>query len=332
VRLGAVAALLLVFGCDRSLQPLSGSTRPSASPSTQERASPSEARTPTARAGVRCAHDESFPTTWKVAEASAAVEVTLVPGTRELLVISDSGNGGEALLWAIPHGPFRPIRLPLDAAASDDNEGAAWLSGHLYTLTSSGAVRRFSPDGHGGLRRDDDAYAIGPPPYTCPSLTDFNCGYNYEGLCLRAQPSGARCAGYAASKTVGRLFCLVFDGERIRLDTIKPPLVLDVPRTAVSDCAFGAADGPGRDVLLVTTNVYGGSTTYEVNEASGALRPLDVVGLPNNEAVAIGSDGAFYEFMDSDSSTSLADRLTCEGWPQSEEAGTSAHSGSAQSK
>jgi hypothetical protein len=271
--------------------------------------------------GVRCTPDPSFPTTWQVSEASAAVEVSLRPGTRELLVISDSGNGGEALLWGIPHGPFRPIRLALDPMASDDNEGAAWALGHLYTLTSGGAVRRFSPDGHDSLHRDGDAYAIGPPPYSCAPLTEYNCGYNYEGLCLRAQPSGARCAGYAASKKEGRLFCVVLEEERIRIDTIKPPIVLDVPRNSLSDCAFGAADGPGRDVLLVTTNVYGGSTTYVVNESSGGIAPLDVVGLPNNEAVAIGSDGAFYEFMDSDSTTSLAGRLTCEGWPRPGEAG-----------
>jgi hypothetical protein len=314
VRSRAAALTLLLAACDRSPQLIGASAHASSTAPTEHAVDSAEPRASPDHAPVRCTRDPLFPTTWQVAEASAAVEVTLLPGTRELLVISDSGNGGEALLWALPRGPFRPFRLPLDKQASDDNEGVAWLNGRLYTLTSSGAVRRFSPDGRGGLRRDGDAYPIGPPPYTCPSLTDINCGYNYEGLCLRAQPASARCAGYAASKSDGRLLCVVFDGERVRVDTIKPPLVLSVPHHALSDCAFGAADGPGKDVLLVTTNVYGGSTTYAVNEATGALKPLDVVGLPNNEAVAIGSDGSFYEFMDSDGTPSLADGFTCAGW------------------
>ena len=269
---------------------------------------------PPSKAHVRCKGDTSFPGVWHVSEASAAAEVSLRAGTRELLVLSDSGNHGEAMLWGIPSGPFRPLRLALDAAASDDLEGAAWAGGHLYTLTSSGAVRRFSPDGKGGLDRDGDAYPIGSPPYVCPRLTDSNCGPNFEGLCLRPFPSAARCAGYAASKTSGKLFCLIYEGERLRIDPIKPPLVLEVPRHALSDCAFGAEGGPANDTLLVTTNVYGGSTTYIVEESTGALATLDVSGLPNNEAVAVDSDGALYQFMDSNTSPSLAYRMTCEGW------------------
>jgi hypothetical protein len=263
---------------------------------------------------VRCTGDPSFPGIWRVSEASAAAEVSLLPGKRELLVVSDSGNQGEALLWAIPDGPFRPMRLALDPAASDDLEGAAWAGGHLYTLTSSGAVRRFDPDGKGGLTRDGGAYAIGPSPHTCASLTDSNCGPNYEGLCLRHDPGNARCAGYAASKSSGKLVCLVFSGDRLRVDLIKPVIQLDLPRHALSDCAFGASGGPAEDVLLVTTNIYGGSTTYLVDESSGALTALDVPGLPNNEAVAVDSDGALYQFMDSNTDPSLASRATCEGW------------------
>jgi hypothetical protein len=282
-----------------------------ADPSARPDAPPREA---SALAPVRCTSDGLFPTTWHVAEASSAAEVSLLPKARELLVISDSGNAGEAMLWGIPHGPLRSIRLPLDPAASDDIEGAAWLAGQLFTLTSSGAVQVFLPDGTGGLTRVGNAYGLGPPPFACPSLKDINCGKNYEGLCLRAKPSSARCAGYAASKRDETLDCLVLEGGKLRVDPIKPPIVLDLPRQSLSDCAFGAADGPARDVLLVTTNVYNGSTSYEVDEATGTLAPLDVVGLPNNEAIAVDSTGALYELMDSDSKASLAYRLVCEGW------------------
>jgi hypothetical protein len=236
-----------------------------------------------------------------------------------MLVVSDSGQKGAALAWVIPEGPDRALSLPLDPTASDDLEGIAWARGRLYTLTSSGAVRRFAPDGAGGLRRDQDAYAIGPAPLSCASLTDGNCGKNYEGLCLRPRTTPARCAGYAASKKEGALYCVVFEGDRLAIDALKPPLrlALDSIRRgegALSDCAFGAEGGPAAGVLLVTTNVFGGSTTYVVDEAAGTLAPLDVLGTPSNEAVAIDRDGALYQFMDDNGATSQALRMSCTGW------------------
>lgn len=276
-----------------------------------------EAQPAPARAGakVRCAEDTSFPGSWALAEASAAAEVELTPGIREMLAVSDSGNNGSAMLWRIPAGPFRSLRLPLDSAASDDLEGLAFREHHLYALTSTGAVRRFSADGRGGVVRDGSAYPIGPPPYACAKLTTLeDCGINYEGLCLRPESAKARCAGYAASKAQGTLYCVVFKGDRLAIDDIKPPLKLALPKNALSDCAFGAAGGPAEDVLLVTTNIFGGSTTYEVRENDGALAALDVTGLPNNEAVAVDRDGALYMMMDGDAPTSPAYRMTCSGW------------------
>jgi hypothetical protein len=208
-----------------------------------------------------------------------------------------------------------PLRLELDTLASDDIEGAAWAGGHLFTLTSSGAVRRYTPSKAGALVRDRAAYPIGVPPYICPDLHDGNCGKNYEGLCLRATSKPSRCAGFAASKKEGALYCVVYRGDALVLDLIKPPIKLDVPRHALSDCAFGAPGGPAEDVLIVTTNVYGGSATYLVDEATGALTALDVASLPNNEAVAIDRDGALYEFMDGNTSVSPTYRATCHGWP-----------------
>jgi hypothetical protein len=122
--------------------------------------------------------------------------------------------------------------------------------------------------------------------------------------------------GYAASKAEGALYCLVYRGEALAIDPIKAPVKLDLGRNALSDCAFGSAGGPAADVLLVTTNIYGGSTTYVVDQATFALTPIDISGLPNNEAVAIDRDGALYQFMDSDTSVSPTYRATCTGWPE----------------
>ena len=64
-----------------------------------------------------CAADGTFPGSLPVAEASAAAEVELKPGVRELLIVSDSGHSGAALLIALPSGVQRPITLPLDPGA-----------------------------------------------------------------------------------------------------------------------------------------------------------------------------------------------------------------------
>jgi hypothetical protein len=303
----ALACVAVGSGCERH-----AGTSPDAGPPARE----------TLPDGVVCVHDDSFPASLEVPEASAAAEVELLPGVRELLVVSDSGRKGAAVLWRLPAGPSRALTLPLDATASDDIEGIAWsassrsgVEGALYTLTSSGAVRRFIADGHGGLRRDQDAYALGPSPYSCPNLHDVNCGRNYEGLCLRPRSLPARCAGYAASRKASELDCLVWQGDRLVADTLWPSVALPgIAPGALSDCAFGADPGPARSKLLVTTNVHGGSTTYLVSEPKTALLPLDVSGTLNNEAVAVGSDGALYQLADIDGEPSPASRSTCKGW------------------
>jgi hypothetical protein len=307
----ALVGSLACAACDRRATAASSDAGSVASPSPSASAAP-------------CKIDPSFPAALSVAEASAAAEVELIPGVREVLVVSDSGRDGAALLWRIPSGPARSIRLPLDPAASDDLEGVAWVSaratgggGALYTLTSSGAVRRFVPDGQGGLRRDQDAYPLGPAPRACPNLHDVNCGRNYEGLCIRPRTTSARCAGYAASRASAELDCLVFDGDRLVADDLRPPIHLGrglVPAGSLSDCAFGAASGPASTTLLVTTNVYGGSSIFVVAEPSGALTLLDGLGTLNNEAVAIDHEGTLYLFGDIDSDVSPALRATCRTW------------------
>jgi hypothetical protein len=258
-----------------------------------------------------------------VPEASAAAEVELRPGVREILVIGDSGRKGAAMAWSKADGT-RSMTLPLDAAASDDLEGMAWQvtgpDARLYTLTSSGAVRLFVPDGKGGLRRSGDSYRIGPPPLSCDDLHGVNCSKNWEGLCLRNPATSARCAGYAASKAETALYCVVRDAEgKLSIDPHRLPWKFPLQRLTeregvLSDCAFGAPGGPAEDVLLVTTNVYGGSQTYIVDETTGRTTSLDVQATASNEAIAVDHEGTLYAFLDDNGDTSAATRFTCAGW------------------
>lgn len=263
-----------------------------------------------------CQADTTFPGVLAVPEASAAAEVELTAGVRELLVLSDSGRGGAGILLALGGGGgSRGITLPMDQPAIDDNEGIAWRGGALYALTSSGAVRRFVPDGQGGLTRDQDVYRLGAAPASCADLAAVNCGRNYEGLCLRSGPSANPCAGYAASKAEGKLYCVGIDaGGRLFARTDVPPLALSFPADQLSDCAFGAAGGPAADVLVVTTNVFGLSRSYRVDETTGATTRLPSSSLLNVEAAAIDRDGALYVFDDNSQSQSTAAKTSCVGW------------------
>jgi hypothetical protein len=267
--------------------------------------------------GLRCTADPTFPSVLAVPEASAAAEVTLLPGVRELLVISDSENHGKALAYAIPSGPARPLTLPLDPKVSDDTEGMAWYRGHVYVLASAGYVERFTADGKGGLTRDGAAYGLGGAPYTSGSKWLMGTPPDFEGLCLRSPKARpGRCAGYAASRAYGWLVCLQWtrSGERLRVDPDHPRLALDLKKHTLSDCAFGDEDGPAKDVLLVATNIFGGSTVYRVDELTGALAPLDADGTPNDEAITVDHEGRLYRIMDGNSATSPSQRSTCTGW------------------
>jgi hypothetical protein len=264
---------------------------------------------------LSCTSDDTFPATFAVEEASAAAEVELSTGVRELFVVGDSGHAGQGILIALPAHTTRPLKLPLDDAASDDLEGVAWRDGHLYTLTSSGAVRRFSPDGVGGVVRDQDAYALGVPPYVCGDLKAGNCGKDYEGLCLRAVRGAHACDGYAAAKAEGKLYCVQLDGAgKLGVVPAVSPIDLSLAADVLSDCAFGAGGGPADDVLVVTTNGGNFDKTYRVDEATAQKTPIATKFLLNNEAVAVDRDGALYVFDDHTVGPSGALRMNCSGW------------------
>jgi hypothetical protein len=325
---GALSALVslasLTFGCDRGDASRQQAPIPasSASAATPQPAPASSALGPAA--SIHCASDPTFPPILDVPEASAAAEVELRPGHRELLVVSDSDRSGAALAYALPDGPARKLTLPLDRNVTDDVEGLAWRAGHLYALVSTGYAERFTPDGSGALVRDHDAYPLGAPPFSSPRLKyPWGQPPDFEGLCLRPPPRAStlpsppppRCAGYAASRAYGWLVCLVFDDAgRLRVEPTRPRLPLDVKKQSLSDCAFGAAGGPGENALLVTTNIRGGSSVYRVDEETGALAVIDVDGTLNNEAIAIDRDGRLYQLMDANADTSPGLRATCTGW------------------
>jgi hypothetical protein len=268
------------------------------------------------KAPFACSADPSFPGLISVPEASAAAEVELKPGVRELLVVSDSGRGGAALAFVLPGaGTSRALTLPLDQPAVDDTEGIAWRDGALYTLTSSGGVRRFVSDGAGGLTRDQDLYRLGADPIACPDLATVNCGRNYEGLCLRPKSVAHPCAGYAASKAESKLYCLGIDANgRLYPKTDVTPIALNLAVDTLSDCAFGAEGGPAAGVLVVTTNVFGQSRAYQVHEPSGVITRLPTKSLLNVEAIALDKDGSLFVFDDNSSTQSLAAKATCVGW------------------
>jgi hypothetical protein len=312
--LGALMALPVVTSaCDRR-----DPTRSTAPVSASSSSAPAPLPSPSADAAssIHCQSDPSFPAMLDVPEASGAAEVELRKGVREILVVADSGRKGAALAYEIPNGPARRLTLPLDRNVTDDVEGLAWWSGHLYAIVSTGWVERFAPDGKGGVVRDRDADALGPPPFTAGHPT-YAWGQppDFEGLCLRPSTSAkTRCAGYAASRSYGWLVCLVFEGEHLRVNPTHPRLTLDVNEHSLSDCAFGAADGPAQGDLLVTTNVRGGSTVYRVDEETGALTPISVEPTLNNEAIAVDHEGRLYQMMDGNADRSAALRDTCSGW------------------
>lgn len=288
---------------DREPAPAGGGSKPA--PETPATPSPSE---PPAAGPLECTRDTAFPAVFPIAEASGAAELT-VGGKPQLLVAADSKNAGAAVLLSVPAGVATKIVLPLDPNVSDDIEGLAPSGGAVYALTSAGAVTRFLPDAAGsGFTRDGSAYRIGASPLSCSSLKDTNCGKNWEGLCLRRKtPAAGECAGYAASKEEGALYCVTMMGTTLSIDAAAKSIALALPAKSLSDCSFGA------NALVITTNDANASKSYIVDEKSGKLEPLPVTGLTSNEAVLLAADGTLYQFEDASAPTSAGSRFTCKG-------------------
>lgn len=264
-----------------------------------------------------------------LAEASGA---TYVPAAQApyLVVAADSGRKGQIVELDPGSGEvLRAGHLPLDRDASDDLEGLTLVGDTFYGITSSGWMRhwrrRLPARGKAGAPAEaryelsKSSYPVGPaapsgdvPPLVCKSPRDTNCARNYEGLCLRnpAVPD-AHCAGFAASKTDGALYCLVFRGDGTL--AIDPSRTIAVTRSeALTGCHFA----PDEDLLWVGTNLLGGNRVYAVtgwdDPEKVRIESMGVMGTGFGEAIAVGPERAIYRFSDTATVRSLVDKYICE--------------------
>lgn len=246
-------------------------------------------------------------------EASGAAWLS-IDGALRLVVIGDSGNDGAyAILDPETGATLEQGKLPL-GGEGDDLEGIAARGGKLYTLTSPGWMRVHERRGH-GFALVDGPYPIGlveaedgSAGMVCAARR-INCGRNYEGLCLQPGPAAGRCAGFAASKTDGHLYCLAERDGRLQLD---PAASIAIARRGVvADCAFS---DDGR--LYVGTNLFDVGTVYRVtgwqDPARARVARIGPLLIGNPEVLAVRGD-AFYRMSDTNGAPSFMKKYRCPG-------------------
>jgi hypothetical protein len=308
------AAAMAIAGCGKREAARGSEASAPADAGSNPWATPAAAAAPAAPRKSPC---ERLP--W--ADASPLPEASgadYVPASRvrpaHLLVVGDSGTSGsyealDAESGAVLHAGL----LPLDSGASDDLEGLSAVGDDVYAITSSGWMRRWRRVADGWeLELADPAYPLGGDDLVCAGR-GTNCGKNFEGLCLRDdRPGPGECAGFAASKQDGHLYCLVRTGGKLRLDGAR--VIPVAAREALTGCAFGD-DGS----LWAGSNLFGGATVYRI---AGWQRPAEAVvtrvadlgrGFP--EAIAVGPGGLVYRFSDTGGAPSLQDRFRCAAAP-----------------
>jgi hypothetical protein len=261
-----------------------------------------------------CVAEDAFADSAPIAEASAAVWMTL-EGTPAVLVVADSGHHGDYVALDPASGTVRERgRLPL-GGAGDDLEGLAMRGDRLWGLTSAGWLRAW-------VRRPDKTFELvaGPSPagprygqagneraVTCEQKR-VNCGRNFEGLCLRreGQVAAGACVGMAASKADGHLYCVVEEADGLRVDPTRRIAVAG--GDALSDCSI---DG---DVLWVTGNVFDLNRVRRVTHwwepARATLTPFGTVGIGSTEAIAV-SGQTLVQLSDLQGAPSLMGKFRC---------------------
>ena len=252
---------------------------------------------------------QPFASSVDLAEASGAT--LLADGS--IMVVGDSGTNGAYVRLDPRSGEvLSEGKLKLDSGASDDLEGLSRIGDVLYAITSSGWMRHFSIDGD----RFDPvvmSYPIAPKDkrkLVCKTAHDTNCAQNYEGLCLRPDVSeGEHCAGFAAAKTSGKLFCLRLDkAGRLQLDA-QHAIDVAAPQS-LSGCHF---DKQGR--VWFGTNLFAANNIGFVEDHQDLQKPtithVGPVGLGFGEAIAIVESDQVFRFSDTAGSPSLLSKYIC---------------------
>lgn len=243
-----------------------------------------------------------------IAEASGA-EFVNVGGESRLLVVSDSGHGGQFVLYQPQSGQLTSGALPVDDGASDDLEGvAADALGTVYAITSSGYVRHWRFTAEGTALAETLSYPLSDFGGDLESCTPFgiNCGKNFEGLCLSRLPLDNGCSGYAVSKAEGALYCVTGgNGTPLGINPGVDPLYV-APENQLSGCALS---GNEFNTLYVALNIYGGSdvlrVTFDAN-GSGDWQKLGLFAGINPEAIAVDDAGVIWVINDTQNLTNDA--------------------------
>ncbi len=248
-----------------------------------------------------------------VAEASGSTLLTL-EGRLLLLVVGDSGNSGAYVLVDAATGErVERGQLPLGRGAGDDLEGISADGDDLLGVTSAGWMRRWRRVDD-GFALVDGPYPVGPVDDTLPlapragglgaSDTDsvacgamgVNCGKNYEGLCVAPGEPAGTCAGYLAARTDGRLWCLVRDGARLRVDTTRSIEVTG------GNVLTGCDVAPDEDALWAGANPLGGNAVWRITgwrtPATAVVTEVGGFGDGFPESLAVGKDDVIYRLSD----------------------------------
>jgi hypothetical protein len=264
-----------------------------------------------------------FALTTPVPEASGAAWLEL-NGKPALLVVSDSGNHGAYVIIDPETGAtLESGALPLSREISDDIEGLAARGGEIYGVTSSGWIAVWRRRGK-AFERVGKPYPLGPvdlpdekhdnrPPkgdgMVCPG-PGINCGRNYEGLCLAPTPpkdAKDACAGFAASKADGHLYCLTDEAGKL---VVHCDRAIAVARPGVlADCAFGD-DG----TLWVGNNLFDLGNVYRVahwdDPSHASLTRVGALAVGFPEGIAARGN-VVYRFSDMGRAPSLMARFRC---------------------
>jgi hypothetical protein len=245
-----------------------------------------------------------------------------IDGKLELVVVGDSGNHGAYGLVDPDTGVTGEQGLLPLGDASDDLEGIAVRGERLYGLTSGGWMRVWKRTDR-GFDLVEGPYPIGQVDVDLPhqhathekrvigngvacGAQAMNCGHDFEGLALAAEPSAGACVGFAAAKADGTLDCLVERDGKLAIDLMRR---IAVARPGMlADCTF--ADG----TLWAGTNIFDLNSIYQVegwqDPTHAKVIRLGAVGPGNSEVIAVRGD-VVYRMSDTNGTPSAMAKFRC---------------------